>query len=66
MPQVELTDKEWQMVIRVLSQAPWAIANPLLVRIATQLKTRTPMMNEAGLTDEDLFTPPGYVEKQHS
>jgi hypothetical protein len=37
---VELTEAEWNQVISVLAQAPWNVANPLLVRITQQLQAQ--------------------------
>lgn len=38
MPTVHLDDEEWQRVMAVLAQAPWNIANPLLMKIGEQLR----------------------------
>lgn len=38
MPTVELEQEEWQKVMAVLSQAPWNVANPLLMKIGDQLR----------------------------
>ena len=38
MPAVNLTDQEWQQVLTLISEAPWRIANPLLMRIGNQLR----------------------------
>jgi hypothetical protein len=35
---VELTESEWNQVMGILSQAPWNLANPLLMRIGQQLQ----------------------------
>jgi hypothetical protein len=42
MPSVELNDQEWQQVINILATAPWAQANPLLMRIGGQLQGQRP------------------------
>jgi hypothetical protein len=42
MPSVELDDQEWQQVINLIAQAPWTVANPLLMKIGNQLRTQTP------------------------
>jgi hypothetical protein len=38
MSNVNLEDEEWQRVIQIIAQAPWNIANPLLMRIGDQLR----------------------------
>jgi hypothetical protein len=38
MPSVELDDQEWQHVMSLLSEAPWRVANPLLMKIGAQLQ----------------------------
>jgi len=40
MPAVVLEDSEWQMVLGILSTAPWRDANPLMMKIGTQLRTQ--------------------------
>jgi len=40
MPAVVLDDNEWQMVLGILSTAPWRDANPLMMKIGTQLRTQ--------------------------
>ena len=35
---VTLTEAEWNQVVGILAQAPWNVANPLLNRIAEQLR----------------------------
>ena len=35
---VRLDIEEWQRVLGVLSQAPWATANPLIMKIGDQLR----------------------------
>lgn len=46
MTSVELEDGEWQQVIQCLSNAPWNIANPLLMRITSQLRARGPIVQK--------------------
>lgn len=41
MPQVDLTDQEWQAVMGILAMAPWRDANPLLMRIGEQLRAQS-------------------------
>jgi hypothetical protein len=38
MPTVELDDDEWQKVMAIISQAPWNVANPLLMKMGQQLR----------------------------
>jgi hypothetical protein len=35
---VHLDDEEWQKVMAIIAQAPWNVANPLLMRIGEQLR----------------------------
>jgi hypothetical protein len=39
---VRLDLEEWQRVLGVLSQAPWATANPLIMKIGEQLRMQEP------------------------
>jgi hypothetical protein len=39
---VRLELDEWQRVLAVLSQAPWATANPLIMKIGEQLRMQEP------------------------
>jgi hypothetical protein len=41
-PTVQLDDDEWQKVMACISQAPWNIANPLLMKIGAQLRQQMP------------------------
>jgi hypothetical protein len=34
----ELEEEEWRMVLGVLAQAPWNVANPLLMKLGEQLR----------------------------
>jgi hypothetical protein len=38
MSTVELDEQEWQQVINLIAQAPWTVANPLLMKIGNQLR----------------------------
>ena len=40
MPSIELTDTEWGQVMSILADAPWKIANPLLMEIGEQLRSQ--------------------------
>lgn len=42
---VTLELDEWQKIMAVLAQAPWAVANPLLMKIGDQLRQQTPRPN---------------------
>ena len=39
---VRLDLDEWQRVLAVLSTAPWATANPLIMKIGEQLRMQEP------------------------
>jgi hypothetical protein len=39
---VRLELEEWQRVLAVLAQAPWATANPLIMKIGEQLRMQEP------------------------
>lgn len=41
MASVVLSDQQWQQVLGLLSEAPWRIANPLLMEIGNQLRVQT-------------------------
>ena len=40
MIEVKLPIEQWQQVLAILSQAPWAQANPLIMGIGDQLRAR--------------------------
>jgi hypothetical protein len=40
MIEVRLPIEQWQQVLAILSQAPWAQANPLIMGIGEQLRAR--------------------------
>lgn len=37
---VHLDQEEWQKVISIIAQAPWNVANPLLMKIGEQLRNQ--------------------------
>jgi hypothetical protein len=37
---VQLEETEWNQVVSALAQAPWNIANPLLMKISNQLRAQ--------------------------
>jgi hypothetical protein len=39
---VRLDLEEWQRVLGILAQAPWATANPLIMKIGEQLRMQEP------------------------
>lgn len=39
---VTLEVEEWQRVLGVLAQAPWATVNPLIMKIGDQLRAQSP------------------------
>ena len=40
MIEVRLPIEQWQQVLAIISQAPWATANPLIMSIGDQVRTR--------------------------
>lgn len=48
---VALTQEEWNQVLTVLGDAPWRVANPLLMKIGGQLREQAAILNR----------PPGQV-----
>jgi hypothetical protein len=45
MSNVNLEDDEWQKVMGCIAQAPWNVANPLLMKIGEQLRRQAPNPN---------------------
>ena len=45
MIEVRLTGEEWQRVLAVLAQGPWASVNPLIMSIGEQLRAQAPRPN---------------------
>jgi hypothetical protein len=45
---VRLDIEEWQRVLGVLAQAPWATANPLIMKIGEQLRMQEPAAPSKG------------------
>jgi hypothetical protein len=41
MIEVRLDPEEWQRVLAILSQAPWATVNPLIMKIGEQLRAHS-------------------------
>jgi hypothetical protein len=41
MIEVRLPLEQWQQVLAILSTAPWATANPLIMALGEQLRART-------------------------
>lgn len=37
---VELDEEEWKQVMGIIAQAPWSIANPLLMKLGAQLQAQ--------------------------
>lgn len=60
---VYLPAEEWNKVLAILSQAPWNVANPLIMALGEQLRaaqsTAAPRPNgaDAGLADINLAKP---------
>src|SRR6516164_4108427 len=40
MPVIELSENKWGQVMSILADAPWKIANPLLMEIGEQLRAQ--------------------------
>ena len=40
MPVIELSENKWGQVMNILADAPWKIANPLLMEIGEQLRAQ--------------------------
>jgi hypothetical protein len=38
MTEVRLEPTEWSQVLQILANAPWAVANPLIMKIGEQLR----------------------------
>ena len=45
---VQLEMEEWQRLLAIVAQAPWATANPLIMAIGEQLRAQTPKPNGSG------------------
>jgi hypothetical protein len=41
MIEVRLDMEEWNRVLAILAQAPWSTANPLIMKIAEQLRAQS-------------------------
>ena len=39
---IRLDGDEWQRVLQILATAPWATANPLIMKIGEQLRMQEP------------------------
>jgi hypothetical protein len=37
---IELDEPEWRQILAVLAQAPWQIANPLIMKIGAQMQAQ--------------------------
>lgn len=40
---IELAEEEWRQVLAILAQAPWSTANPLIMKIAEQMRAHVEM-----------------------
>jgi hypothetical protein len=40
MTEVRLDPQEWNQLLQILSQAPWNVANPLIMKIGEQLRAQ--------------------------
>lgn len=43
MPMLELTDQEWQTLTLILADVPWKISNPILFKMANQVREQRGM-----------------------
>ena len=41
MPTVDLSEQEWQQVLAIIANAPWNVANPLLMKLGNQLREQS-------------------------
>ena len=39
---VNLEQQEWSQLLAILAQAPWNVANPLIMKVGEQLRLQTP------------------------
>jgi hypothetical protein len=51
MIEVRLDMEEWQRVLGILAQAPWATANPLIMKIGEQLRAQAQQGAQGGRSD---------------
>jgi hypothetical protein len=49
---INLDEREWNVVLQLLSQAPWATANPLLMKMGDQLRKQQPYQPPPGADAE--------------
>jgi hypothetical protein len=42
MTEVRLDTQEWNQLLQILAQAPWSVANPLIMKIGEQLRAAQP------------------------
>jgi hypothetical protein len=48
MIEVKLPIEQWQQVLGILAQVPWATANPLIMSIGEQLRAQAPKPDGLG------------------
>jgi hypothetical protein len=58
MIEVRLPIEQWQQVLGIIAQAPWATANPLIMTIGEQLRAQAPKPNGAGDDPNVVQEPP--------
>jgi hypothetical protein len=56
MSTVHLDDEEWQRVMSIIAGAPWNVANPLLMKIGSQLREQTEGVKRASDGRVDFST----------
>jgi hypothetical protein len=58
MIEVRLPIEQWQQVLGIIAQAPWATANPLIMSIGDQLRAQAPKPNGVGEPNVVVQEPP--------
>lgn len=51
--QIDLDEQEWRQVVAVLAQAPWATANPLIMKIGGQMQAHAAAAAEDHVQRQD-------------
>jgi hypothetical protein len=55
MTEVRLDPQEWNQLLQILAQAPWNVANPLIMKIGEQLRAQ----QQGPLAPGAQASPPG-------
>ena len=48
MTEIRLEPTEWNQVLQILANAPWAVANPLIMKIGEQLRAASEAVRPRG------------------